>query len=128
MTRAHRPSREHGSVSFPLAIVFPAVFLFMMLIVQFALWAHARNIVIAATQDAALDAASGGGADVRELLDDYGGERIDVVGTATASVADSGGGLGRVYVQVEARVPTIFDMFDLPIRAEASAPVEGFYP
>ena len=115
MTHGDARSRDEGSVSFPLAIMFPAVFLFMMLIVQFALWAHARSIVIAATQDAALQAAAGEEADVRGLVDDYGGESIDILGSAVCTVADSGGGLGRVHVQVEAQVPTIIDMFDLPI-------------
>lgn len=51
MRRAPRPAAEAGSSTTELVLLMPVVLLLVMLIVQFGLWFHARQVATAAAQE-----------------------------------------------------------------------------
>lgn len=117
---------ERASATTELVLVVPGLLFLVLLIFQFALVMHTRNLVGAAAQDGARAARVEGGtaADARAaaaaLLVDSGATiagppRIDVV------LDDE-----RVRVEVSARVIAVVPGFGLDVDAASSAPVERY--
>lgn len=124
-TQSHdHDDRQTGSVTTELVMLMPVVLLLVMLIVQFGLWLHARQVATAAAQEglvaiqvefgtgtagleraAAFLAAAGGLRDVR----------IDAVDApATASVSVTG------------TTPAVVPGMSLGVAAHAEGPTERF--
>ena len=49
-TRRRVPAGDRGSVTLELAIVFPVLLLIVTVLIQYALWFHARSLALAAAQ------------------------------------------------------------------------------
>lgn len=109
-------------------LIFPALLFALMLIIQFALWAHATSVAEAAAQDAAAVARradgsqAGGAAAANKALATLGpkmltSRSVNVTRSATtASVTVTG--------QVVSLVPGV----TLRVRETAEGPVERFVP
>ncbi len=115
---------EEGLTATQLAVVMPALLFWMMLIVQYGLWFHAKQVANAAAAEAT-DAAqtpdgteAAGEAAARSFLDAAG--NLDAV---TVSVRR---GVTDVVVDVAGRAPNLVPGFAWGVRARAVAPVERF--
>ncbi len=106
-------------------IVFPAVLLAIWIGLQAALMAHARNVALAAAQDAAIAAASQSG-------DPAGIASSLMNGSAGGLTSDVGvsvdGGANAVTVTVNADVISIIPLASFSVSESASAPIEEFTP
>ena len=124
----HGADGEVGAVSAELVIAVPVLMLLLLLVVQFAVWAHATHVAdTAAAQALAGARAEGGTADAgqdratqvlaqlgnRVLVDPHIQVSRD---TAHASVEIRGSALGVV------------PFLELPVRARAAGGVEVFTP
>jgi TadE-like protein len=117
-------THERGSVSVELVVATPLLGLLLMVVVQFALWAHATHIAQAAA-NAGVQAArvyastpDAGRADATTTLDHLAGTvltdaHVDAERTATTATV-------TVTGQVLAVVPGLH----LPVRASVTAPRE----
>lgn len=109
-----------------VAIVFPALLFWIMLIVQYGLWFHAKQVAEAAAAEA-VDAAQtptatvedGEGA-ARSFLDSSGN-----LSNATVIVTRD---LTLVSVEVRGDAPQLVPGFSWSVTARAEAPVERFVP
>lgn len=121
-----RLREERGMTTIQVAILFPAVLFWLMLIVQYGLWWHAKQVANAAAAEA-VDAAQVESATVAE-------------GEAAASryLAQSGN-LSNVAVTVERQpatvtaevrgdAPQLVVGFSWSVTARSEAPVERFIP
>ncbi len=117
---------ERGAATTELLIVMPALLTLILLIAQFALWAHATHIAQTAAAQALAAARVRGGAegDGQAAADRV----LDHLGRGPLTHA-------RVYVRrdadtASARVvgmaATVAPFLRLPVHAEASGPVERF--
>ncbi len=122
MTRRHRDDR--GLTSTQLAVLMPALIFWIMLIVQYGLWFHARQVAGAAAAEAADAAQVPGG-----TVDD--GER------AAQSFLDQSGNLQQirididrtaelVTVEITGRAPQLVPGITWTVTARAESPVERF--
>jgi Flp pilus assembly protein TadG len=109
-----------------VAILFPAVLLWLMLIVQYGLWWHAKQVANAAAIDA-VDAAqipSGSEATGTSAAQKYlrqAGNLRDVTVTVERSPA-------LVTVEVTGRAPQLVPGFTWSVTARSQGPVERFIP
>lgn len=117
---------EAGLTTTQVAVLVPSLLLWIMLIVQYGLWIHAKQVATAAAAegvDAAqiLDAgAIDGEAAARGFLDQAGNlEDVEV------SVERSG---DAVVVQVRGDAPVLVPGFAWSVTARAEGPVERFIP
>jgi Flp pilus assembly protein TadG len=103
-------------------IIFPAVMLLILTIIQAGLWWHARNVALAAAQQG-VEAARGreatlsqGTAETRSFLDRAGGSLsgVSVTGTTGATVR----------IEVTGTVDTIVPGLKLPVDQHAEAAKE----
>lgn len=109
-----------------VAIIFPALLFWIMLIVQYGLWFHAKQVAEAAAAEA-VDAARPANATAddgtfaaRALLDSSGNlanARIDV-----------DRGAERVSVEVSGDAPQLVPGLDWSVTARADAAIERFIP
>ena len=129
MKRPRRSGRLRGDVGMgtsQVAILFPAVLLWLMLIVQYGLWWHAKQVANAAAIDA-VDAAqipSGSEATGTRAAQDYlrqAGNLRDVTVTVERSPA-------LVTVEVTGRAPQLVPGFTWSVTARSQGPVERFIP
>lgn len=116
--------REDGSSTTELVLLMPVVLLLVMLVVQFGLWMHARQVVLSAAQEALsvaqqMSAASDAGKDrAEEFLAQAGGIRDPAVvvsrdtTTATASVTGV--------------TPAVVPGLNLGVSAVVAGPLERF--
>lgn len=123
---ARRFHGDAGMTTSQVAIVFPAVLFWLMLIVQYGLWAHAKQVANAAAIEA-VDAAqlpSGSEADgdvaAREFLGQAGNLR-DVVINVDRTPA-------IVTAEVSGRAPQLVPGFSWSVTARSQGPVERFIP
>jgi uncharacterized membrane protein len=106
-------------------IVLPALLLSFWLVLQYALVLHARNVVQAAAQDAAIAAASRSG-DPRGIAT---GVVNGSAGGITSNVGVTpGGDSDQVTFTVSADVLQVFPFGSYSVEASASAPIERFIP
>jgi Flp pilus assembly protein TadG len=115
---------QDGSNTTELVLLMPVVLTLVMLVVQFGLWMHARQVVLAAAQEALsvaqqLDATSDAGRGrAEEFLAQAGGVRYAAVvvdrqaTTATASVTGV--------------TPAVVPGFSLGVSAVVEGPIERF--
>ncbi len=115
---------QDGSSTTELVLLMPVVLLLVMLVVQFGLWMHARQVVLSAAQEALsvaqqLDATSDAGRSrAEEFLAQAGGVRDAAVvvdrepATATASVTGT--------------TPAVVPGLSLGVSAVVEGPVERF--
>ena len=103
----------------------PALLLSFWLVLQYAIAMHVRHVALAAAQDAALAAASGGDWTRR-------GGRTISPGSAsmTSGVTVSGPAADgdQVVVTVHAEVLQVFPIGDFDVTVSAAAPIERFVP
>lgn len=116
--------REDASSTTELVLLMPVVLLLVMLVVQFGLWMHARQVVLSAAQEALsvaqqLDATSDAGRSrAEEFLAQAGGVRDAAVvvdreeASATASVTGT--------------TPAVVPGLSLGVSAIVQGPVERF--
>ena len=109
-------------------MVFPAFLLVLLLTVQAAMFAHARNVATAAAQEGLRAARlSTGSADAgRTTATGFLAAAGDRLLTAETVTADRAGGVATVTVT--GRALSVLPGLALPIRAAATGPVERFTP
>jgi Flp pilus assembly protein TadG len=117
---------ERGMTAIQVAILFPAVLFWIMLIVQYGLWWHAKQVANAAAAEA-VDAAQLPTATARDGED-----------AASSFLAESGNlqnvtvTVSRqptiVVVEVHGDAPQLVPGFEWSVIARSSAPVERFIP
>ena len=126
----HRHDRhgEDGAATTALVLILPVVLLTLMVIVQLALAFHARQVVTAAAQDAALAATAQGAApdtaDVtaRHVLDAAGRGLLHEPTVAVTADAD------RVHVTVSGTVASVMPGLELTVTGTSDSPVERLRP
>lgn len=129
MTTAGVNRRLHGDTGMTtsqVAILFPAVLLWLMLIVQYGLWWHAKQVANAAAAEAVdvvqipTTSTASGEAAAREFLAQSGNlTEIAVVVERTPTV---------VTVEVTGRAPRLVPGFTWSVTARSQGPVERFIP
>lgn len=119
---------DRGSVSAELVIVTPLVLFLLLAIVQFALWSHATHVAQAAAAQGLAAArvqhgtAAGGSAAAQQVLDQLGSSPLTDTHIDTARGADA------AWVHVSGHTVAVIPFLHLPVRAEATGPVERFVP
>ena len=117
---------ERGMTTIQVAILFPAVLLWLMLIVQYGLWWHAKQVANAAAAEA-VDAA--------QVSDGSEAEGED----AASSYLAQSGNLDNITVTVDRQptvvvaevrgdAPQLVPGFSWSVTARSQAPVERFIP
>lgn len=129
MTTAGVNRRLHGDTGMTtsqVAILFPAVLLWLMLIVQYGLWWHAKQVANAAAAEAVdvvqiptASTASGETA-ARDFLAQS-GNLTDIAVTVERTPA-------LVTVEVTGRAPRLVPGFSWSVTARSQGPVERFIP
>jgi len=119
---------QDGAVSVELVLAVPALMLLLLLVVQFAVWAHATQVAdTAAAQALATARTDGGSADAgqdraaqvlrllgnRVLID----PQIRVTGDTT-----------QASVEIRGTALTVVPFLPMPVRARAAGSVEVFTP
>lgn len=126
MRKRRAASGEAGVSTLEAVLVFPALLLLLMLIIQFALWYHASDLATAAAQDGTRAArvqgatASDGAAEANQLLDQTGrsilqGRQVLVERTRDVT-----------RVEVRGTCIELVPFLHLPVHAVAESPTERF--
>ena len=123
---ARRSHGDRGMTTSQVAIVFPALLLFIMLIVQYGLWFHAKQVADTAAAEA-LDAAqtpTGSADDGHRAAQSFlaGSGNLDEV------TIDVERDLEQVQVVITGAAPQLVPGFAWNVTATARAPVERFIP
>ena len=123
---ARRLRDERGMTTIQVAILFPVVLFWIMLIVQYGLWWHAKQVANAVAAEA-IDAArvpTGVARDGEAAADSYLTQagnltdiRVTVTRTPTAATAE-----------VRGNAPRLVPGIPWSVTARSSAPVERFIP
>ena len=126
MTPGHggRARGDDGFATTTFVVLFPVLFVAVLVVVQLAVWGHYQHVTVAAAQDAAAEfaaARAGTAAEVAATLADLGGGNL-------TGVSISVGGGDPISVTIDADVPAILPFFRLPVHANATAAVEEFRP
>ncbi len=120
------PSGERGSAAVELVLLTPLLMICVLVVVQFALWQHARQVLLAAAQEGARAARAQGGtaedgrARAVELIEQIG---PDLVASPSVTVDR---GLDIVSVRVRAQAVNIVPGLPLRVTATSAGPVERF--
>lgn len=117
---------EEGLTATQLAVLMPALLFWIMLIVQYGLWFHAKQVAGAAAAEA-VDVAQIPGntaaeaeAAARSFLDQSGNlSHVTVEISPSADV---------VSVRVRGQAPQLVPGFDWTVASEAQVPMETFIP
>ncbi len=126
--RGRRVRDEFGVVSPVAVLIFPALLLGIMLIVQFSLYLHAGSVAEAAAQDAAAAARQTDGSEgaarvaAQEALGTLGPRML--TGTSVAVERSATSARAVVTAQVVSLVPGL----TLRVRESAQGPVERYVP
>jgi membrane-associated protease RseP (regulator of RpoE activity) len=109
-----------------VAILFPAVLLWLMLIVQYGLWWHAKQVANAAAAEAidaaqAPDGTEGDGTRAARRFVDGSGNLADVTVTVTR-------GPEEVSAEVWGQAPQLIPGFSWSVTSRSHGPVERFIP
>lgn len=121
------PARgEAGTATTELVIAMPVLMLLVLVVVQFALWAHASHVATAAAQEGARAArvergsVEAGHAQAQRYLDALGRrvvEGAEVTASRDRSVAS---------VEVRGRAVSVIPGLSLPVRGFSRGPIEAF--
>lgn len=124
--RRRRGGDDRGLTTVELTIVAPLLFWWVMLIVQYGLWWHAKQVANAAAAEAVDVAqtpdgtASGGDAAARDFLAESGNLRNVEVTVDRGTEA--------VTAQVQGDAPQLVPGWSWGVTARSQAPVERFVP
>ena len=117
---------ERGMTTIQVAILFPVVLFWIMLIVQYGLWWHAKQVANAAAAEAvdAAQVSSGSARDGEDAAASYLAQsgNLDNV-TITVSREPT-----VVTVEVRGAAPQLVPGFEWSVTARSTAPVERFIP
>mgnify|MGYP000851738165 CR=1 FL=1 len=122
----HRLLGERATTTIQVAILFPAVLFWIVLIVQYGLWWHAKQVANAAAAEAvdAAQVSSGTARDGEDAAASYlaqSGNLDDI--TITVSREPT-----TVTVEVHGDAPRLVPGIEWSVTARSSAPVERFIP
>ena len=122
----HRLRDERGMTTIQVAILFPVVLFWLMLIVQYGLWWHAKQVANAAAAEAvdAAQVSAGTARDGEDAAASYlaqSGNLDDI--TITVSREPT-----TVTVEVHGDAPRLVPGVEWSVTARSSAPVERFIP
>ena len=117
---------ERGMTTIQVAILFPVVLFWIMLIVQYGLWWHAKQVANAAAAEAvdAAQVSAGTARDGEDAAASYlaqSGNLDDI--TITVSREPT-----TVTVEVHGDAPGLVPGIEWSVTARSSAPVERFIP
>ncbi len=122
----HRWRDERGMTTIQVAILFPVVLFWIMLIVQYGLWWHAKQVANAAAAEAvdAAQVSSGSARDGEDAAASYIAQsgNLDNI-TITVSREPT-----VVTVEVRGDAPQLVPGFEWSVTARSTAPVERFIP
>ena len=124
MTR--RPLGERGMTTTQVAILMPALLFWIMLIVQFGLWYHAKQVADAAASEAVDAAQAPGGTQTDGEL--AARAVLDQAGNLSAPEIAVDRGFDRVVAIVSGSSPQLVPGFSWHVTGRADAPVERFIP
>lgn len=122
-----RQRGDTGAVSLELALIMPVLLLIIYLMIQGALWFHARNVASSAAQEGLRDAraehstVAAGIATARGFISKAGGSDVLVGAQVTGSRTET-----QATVTVSGRAVSILGLFDLSVRQSASGAVERY--
>ncbi|MBS3939870.1 MAG: pilus assembly protein [Actinobacteria bacterium] len=124
-TPAHEhDGRQAGSVTTELVMLMPVVLLLVMLIVQFGLWLHARQVATSAAQEGLVAVQVELGTDIAGL------ERAAAFLAATGGLRDvqieAVREAATARVSVTGNTPAVIPGMKLGISAHAEGPTERF--
>jgi Flp pilus assembly protein TadG len=126
MTDSRRARSDRGMTTSQVAIVFPALLFFIMLIVQYGLWFHAKQVADNAAAEA-LDAAqtpTGTADDGHRAALSF----LSSSGNLDDIVIEVERDLEQVQVQITGAAPQLVPGFSWNVTSAARAPVERFIP
>ena len=122
----HRWRDERGMTTIQVAILFPVVLFWIMLIVQYGLWWHAKQVANAAAAEAvdAAQVSTGSARDGEDAAASYLAQsgNLDNI-TVTVSREPT-----VVTVEVRGEAPQLVPGFAWSVTARSTAPVERFIP
>lgn len=123
---ARRLRDERGMTTIQVAILFPVVLFWIMLIVQYGLWWHAKQVANAAAAEAvdAAQVSSGTARDGEDAAASYlaqSGNLDDISITVSREPT-------TVTVEVHGDAPRLVPGVEWSVTARSSAPVERFIP
>jgi Flp pilus assembly protein TadG len=124
----HRVQGDDGAATTALVLILPTVLLMVMLVVQFALAFHARQVLTQAAQDAAFaGSAHNATADTASTVADrvIGAAGNGLVHDVTVTVTDTA---ASVHVTIDATVVSVVPGFALHVDGDAESPTETFRP
>ena len=119
---------DRGSVGVQVVIATPALLLVLLMIVQFALWAHATHVAqAAAAQGLAASrvvggTAAAGSASAQQLLGQL--DSGPLTHTSVSSVRDA----RSATITITGEANAVLPFLHLPVRAQSTGPVEVFRP
>lgn len=117
---------ERGMTTIQVAILFPVVLFWIMLIIQYGLWWHAKQVANAAAAEAvdAAQVSTGSARDGEDAAASYLAQsgNLDNV-TVTVSREPT-----VVIVEVRGDAPQLVPGFAWSVTARSTAPVERFIP
>jgi Flp pilus assembly protein TadG len=117
---------DRGMTTSQVAILFPVVLMWLMLIVQYGLWWHAKQVANAAAAEAVTAAhvphgTATVGEDAAKGFLDQSGNLTDVAIVVTRTPE-------LVTVEVTGNAPVLVPGFDWGVTSRAQAPTERFIP
>jgi Flp pilus assembly protein TadG len=118
-----RSGDEAGLASLELALLMPVLLFWVMLIVQFGLWFHAKQVAVAAASEA-VDAARLPGSTTTEA--EAGALTMSRAGNLADPVVNVDRDARQITVRVEGRAPQLVPGFAWTVAARQTAPVERF--
>ena len=120
--------RDDGFSSIEFALLLPVAFVGVLLVIQVALWAHARNLAQAAVHEIAVSrAVEGGVVDEASVVSSYGLNRLDGLALSNSTQLNDSG-VDRLQVSLHGTYRGVLSFIALPVDATASVPVERFRP
>ena len=115
------PTSESGSTTLEVAVVFPAVLVLVLLVIQAALYWHARDAALSAAQQG-LSAAKVAGLAAGRSRAEYVATELGGINTPHASVA----GGPEIRVVVSGGAPNLVPGLSLNVSESAAGPSEAF--
>ncbi len=117
---------ERGITTVQVAILFPAVLFWLMLIVQYGLWWHGKQVANAAAADAvdAAQVAGGTEADGDRAARRFLGQSGNLTDVSILVERDA----DTVVAEVNGSAPRLVVGFDWSVAARSQAPVERYVP
>jgi Flp pilus assembly protein TadG len=126
VSRGRKPRAEQGSAAVELVLLTPLLMVCVLVVVQFALWQHARHVLVAAAQEGARAARAQGATaeDGQHRAEDY----IVRIGPdlVTAPVIEVDRSVDVVTVRIRGQAVSILPGLPLSVTATSAGPVERF--